>query len=78
MPEHQFWLLLIHKWEDMIKVDLIFNVNISTPIMSRFDIYFVIFDDKNDEEDFSIAQHIVNMHRLRDDAVNPEFKMEEL
>jgi DNA replication licensing factor MCM6 len=46
--------------------------------MSRFDIYFVIFDDKNDEEDFSIAQHIVNMHRLRDDAVNPEFKMEEL
>jgi DNA replication licensing factor MCM6 len=55
-----------------------FNVNISAPIMSRFDIYFVIFDDKNDEEDFNIAQHIVNMHRLRDEAVNPDFKMEEL
>ena len=55
-----------------------FNVNISPPIMSRFDIFFVIFDDKNDENDFAIAQHIVNMHRLTDDAVDPDFKMEEL
>ena len=55
-----------------------FNVNISPPIMSRFDIFFVIFDDKNDENDFQIAQHIVNMHRLTDDAVDPDFKMEEL
>jgi len=46
-----------------------FNVNISPPIMSRFDIFFVIFDEKNDEEDFHIAQHIVNMHRLRDHAL---------
>jgi len=46
--------------------------------MSRFDIFFVIFDEKNDDEDFHIAQHIVNMHRLKDEAVNPDFKMEEL
>lgn len=32
-----------------------FNVNISPPIMSRFDIFFVIFDEKNDEDDFHIA-----------------------
>jgi len=36
-----------------------FNVDISPPIMSRFDIFFVIFDEKNDDEDFHIAQHIV-------------------
>ena len=53
-----------------------FNVNISAPIMSRFDIFFIIFDEKNDEEDYHIASHIVNMHRLRDEAVNPDFKME--
>ena len=55
-----------------------YNVNISPPIMSRFDIFFVIFDEKNDEEDFLIAQHIVNMHRLRDNALNPDFTMEQV
>ena len=55
-----------------------YNVQISPPIMSRFDIFFVIFDEKNDENDYNIAQHIVNMHRLTDDAVDPDFKMEEL
>ena len=53
-----------------------FNVDISPPIMSRFDIFFVIFDEKNDDADFEIAQHIVNMHRLKEGAVNPEFRME--
>ena len=55
-----------------------FNVDISPPIMSRFDIFFVIFDEKNDENDFHIAQHIVNMHRLKDDAINPDFRMEQI
>lgn len=32
-----------------------FNVDISPPIMSRFDIFFVIFDEKNDDDDFNIA-----------------------
>lgn len=55
-----------------------FNVDISPPIMSRFDIFFVIFDEKNDDEDFHIAQHIVNMHRLMDDALKPDFSMEQV
>lgn len=29
-----------------------FNVDISSPIMSRFDLFFVVFDEKKDEEDF--------------------------
>jgi len=55
-----------------------YNVNISPPIMSRFDLFFVIFDEKNDEEDFQIAHHIVNMHRLKDAALKPEFSMAQL
>jgi DNA replication licensing factor MCM6 len=55
-----------------------YNLNISAPIMSRFDIFFLIFDEKNDELDYHIASHIVNMHRLRDDALNPDFKMEQV
>jgi DNA replication licensing factor MCM6 len=55
-----------------------YNVDISPPIMSRFDLFFVIFDEKNDDEDFQIAKHIVNLHRLQDDALNPVFSTEDL
>ena len=55
-----------------------FNVNISPPIMSRFDLFFPVFDEKNDEEDLQIAMHIVNMHKLKDMAVKPFFKMEQM
>lgn len=46
-----------------------YNLNISAPIMSRFDIFFLIFDEKNDETDYHLASHIVNMHRLLDQAL---------
>lgn len=49
------------------------NLNISAPIMSRFDLFFIIFDEKRDEEDFQIAHHIVNMHRLKEDSLHPDF-----
>lgn len=55
-----------------------YNVDISPPIMSRFDLFFVIFDEKKDDDDFMIAKHIVNMHRLQDSSLNPNFSMEEL
>lgn len=55
-----------------------YNVDISPPIMSRFDLFFVIFDEKKDEQDFQIARHIVNMHRLQDRALQPFFSMEQL
>lgn len=55
-----------------------YNCDISPPIMSRFDLFFVVFDEKNDDEDFHIARHIVNMHRLQDEALTPDFTMEQL
>ena len=55
-----------------------FNVDISPPIMSRFDLFFVIFDEKNDDEDLKIAQHIVHMHKYQDRALDPEFTTEQL
>lgn len=41
-----------------------YNVDISPPIMSRFDLFFVIVDEKKEDDDFHIARHIVNMHRI--------------
>lgn len=46
--------------------------------MSRFDLFFVIFDEKNDVEDLAIARHIVNMHRMKDDRSNHKFTKEQL
>ena len=40
------------------------NVSISAPIMSRFDLFFVIIDECNPEIDESIARHIVDNFRV--------------
>lgn len=55
-----------------------YNVDISAPIMSRFDLFFVVFDEKRDEEDFHIAHHIVSMHRLKEKSLHPDFSTEDL
>ncbi|KAI9732088.1 MAG: MCM DNA helicase complex subunit mcm6 [Cirrosporium novae-zelandiae] len=60
------------------KTTLRANINMSAPIMSRFDLFFVILDECNESIDRHLAQHIVNIHRLRDDAVQPEFSTEQL
>lgn len=54
------------------------NVAMSAPIMSRFDMFFVIVDECNETVDWNIAQHIVNIHRFRDAAIAPEFSTEAL
>jgi DNA replication licensing factor MCM6 len=55
-----------------------YNVEISAPIMSRFDLFFVMFDQKNDADDYEIANHIVQLHRLKEDALSPDFTTEEM
>jgi len=54
------------------------NVNMSAPIMSRFDLFFVVLDECDEAVDRHLAQHIVNIHALRDEAVQPEFSTEQL
>ncbi|KAJ2744924.1 MCM DNA helicase complex subunit mcm6 [Coemansia sp. BCRC 34301] len=49
------------------------NVAMSAPIMSRFDLFFVVLDDANDTADYNTARHIVSVHQLRDNAVAPPF-----
>jgi len=60
------------------KATLRANINMSAPIMSRFDLFFVILDECNESVDRHLAAHIVSIHRLRDDAVAPEFSTEQL
>ncbi|TIA85701.1 hypothetical protein E3P99_03917 [Wallemia hederae] len=54
------------------------NVAMSAPIMSRFDLFFVVLDECNENVDDMLARHIVNIHRFRDEALEPEFNTEQL
>ncbi|KAI8076810.1 MCM2/3/5 family-domain-containing protein [Halteromyces radiatus] len=60
------------------KLTLKQNINMSAPIMSRFDLFFVVLDDGNEVTDYNIARHIVNVHRLKDEFIQPEFTTEQL
>ncbi|KAG1835369.1 MCM2/3/5 family-domain-containing protein [Suillus subalutaceus] len=54
------------------------NVAMSAPIMSRFDMFFVVLDECNEKMDLNIAKHIINVHRFLDEAINPQFSTEAL
>ncbi|EGR27618.1 minichromosome maintenance protein, putative [Ichthyophthirius multifiliis] len=55
-----------------------YNLDISAPIMSRFDLFFVILDDCNEQVDKYIAKHIVNMHRDWEKGIVPDFSSEDI
>lgn len=60
------------------KTTLRANVNMSAPIMSRFDLFFVVLDECDEDVDRHLAEHIVGIHQFRDDAIEPEFSTEQL
>jgi DNA replication licensing factor MCM6 len=60
------------------KMSLRANVAMSAPIMSRFDLFFVVLDECNETVDLNIARHIVNVHRFKDEAIAPEYSTEAL
>lgn len=60
------------------KKSLRVNVAMSAPIMSRFDLFFVVLDECDPNTDLNIARHIVNVHRFQDQAIQPEFSTETL
>jgi hypothetical protein len=52
------------------------NLTLSAPIMSRFDLFFVILDECDEVADYNIARHIVQLHQhgsLARTTNKPEF-----
>ncbi|PAV82377.1 hypothetical protein WR25_18445 [Diploscapter pachys] len=39
------------------------NINLTAPIMSRFDLFFIMIDECNEVVDYSIARRIIDNHR---------------
>ena len=54
------------------------NIAMTAPIMSRFDLFFVVLDECSESVDWNLASHIVNVHRKKDEALTPEFTTEQL
>ena len=55
------------------------NVTMSQPIMSRFDLFYVVIDSMKPDEDRDIAEHIVDTHRNMDSAtLHQEVSLNEL
>nr|POF14986.1 dna replication licensing factor mcm6 [Quercus suber] len=60
------------------KTTLRANINMSAPIMSRFDLFHVVLDECNEQVDEHLARHIVGIHQFKDEAVQPEYSTEQL
>ncbi|KAJ8599854.1 hypothetical protein CTAYLR_005610 [Chrysophaeum taylorii] len=54
------------------------NVDMTAPIMSRFDLFFVVIDDCDELIDRSVAAHIVDAHRGLRRALAAPFGLKEL
>lgn len=54
------------------------NIAMTAPIMSRFDLFFVVLDECDEASDYSIARHILRTHRSLDEAFEPEFSPQSL
>ena len=54
------------------------NVALSAPILSRFDLFFVVLDEMDDLNDFRVAQHIINVHCKRETQTTAPFTTAQL
>ncbi|SPR00136.1 DNA replication licensing factor MCM6 [Plasmodiophora brassicae] len=54
------------------------NVTLTPPIMSRFDLFFVVLDDCNEVVDTHIAERIVRVHQQKDAALQCDFSVDSI
>lgn len=54
------------------------NVSMSAPIMSRFDLFFILVDDCNEVTDYAIARRIVDLHSRVEQSVERLYTLEEI
>merc|ERR1712032_834638 len=54
------------------------NVALSAPILSRFDLFFVVLDDCDELSDYNVAKHILDVHRCKDEVVDSPFAQDQM
>ena len=54
------------------------NLNISAPLMSRFDLFYVVCDQSDEDTDMAIARHIIQSHQNINEEIKAPFTMQAL
>ncbi|XP_046570289.1 LOW QUALITY PROTEIN: zygotic DNA replication licensing factor mcm6-like [Haliotis rubra] len=54
------------------------NITLTAPIMSRFDLFFVLVDECNEVVDYAIARRIVDLHSHLEESVERVYTVEEI
>uniref|UniRef100_W5N6W7 DNA replication licensing factor MCM6 n=1 Tax=Lepisosteus oculatus TaxID=7918 RepID=W5N6W7_LEPOC len=54
------------------------NVNMTAPIMSRFDLFFILVDECNEVTDYAIARRIVDLHSRNMESVERVYSTEDV
>merc|ERR1712203_1128607 len=54
------------------------NIQMSAPIMSRFDLFFILVDDCNEVTDYAIARRIIDLHTKLEESVERTYTEEEV
>merc|ERR1739838_130736 len=54
------------------------NIQLSAPIMSRFDLFFILVDECNEVTDYAIARRIVDLHSRNEESVERVYELQEI
>jgi len=54
------------------------NIQLSAPIMSRFDLFFILVDECNEVTDYAIARRIIDLHSRLDESVERFYSVDEI
>lgn len=54
------------------------NINLTAPIISRFDLFFILVDECDEIVDYSIARKIVDLHANKEDVIAQQYTEEEI
>lgn len=54
------------------------NIALSPPIMSRFDLFFILVDECNEVTDYAIARRIIDLHCNHEDSLEKKYSHEDI
>lgn len=54
------------------------NIQLTAPIMSRFDLFFILVDECNEVVDYAIARKIVDLHSNKEDLIDQVYTREDV
>lgn len=54
------------------------NITLSAPIMSRFDLFFILVDECNEVTDYAIARRIVELHSRNEESIERVYSVDEI